>query len=344
MQRTGDIRDADAARGIQLMAVHGGPKHNTGRAIRSSHGPSKLTGLPKVSGASAKSTLRRYPRHIAQTLRMGEGAGELVLPEFGAVANGTPLAAAWLGHATILMRIGGAWVLTDPVLSERIGMKVGPLTLGVKRMVPLVRPESLPPIDLILLSHAHFDHLDRPSLRRLISPTTRVVTAARTARLIPKGFGEVVELPWDKDLDVGPLRIRAVKPNHWGARTLWDRHRGFNSYVVEAAEARVLYAGDTAMSQAFSEAGPVDMSVFGIGAYDPWIHAHASPEQVWSMHEQAGGRFLLPMHHSTFVLSDEPLDEPMRRLLDIAGEQRHRVICRQLGQLWTMPALEGAEE
>lgn len=253
-----------------------------------------------------------------------------------------PLAAAWLGHATILLRLHDLWILTDPVFSKRIGVNLGPYTVGMERLRdPHLTPAELPPIDLILISHAHFDHLDKPSLRRLVRKQTRIVTALHTKRLIPAGFGEKIELHWDQELDLNGLKIRALRPNHWGARTVWDRHRGFNSYILQAPEHRVLYAGDTAYTDAFKPVGEklggVDLAVFGIGAYDPWIHAHANPEQVWQMAEHAKAKYILPMHHSTFKLSNEPLDEPLQRLLKAAGNAASRVVVAEPGALWEMP-------
>src|SRR6185369_8558322 len=190
--------------------------------------------------------------------------------------------------------------------------------------------DHLPPIDVVMLSHAHFDHLDRPSLKRLAAGPAKgatVVTAQFTRKLVPPGFGDVLELPWRQVLRLGKpgcgegeVVVQAMQPEHWGARTAVDRHRRFNSYLLEAPGGRVLFAGDTAHTHAFDVLGPtgVDLAVFGIGAYDPWEHAHATPEQVWSMYTRLSGGSprgaLLPMHHSTFVLGREPLHEPIERL------------------------------
>ncbi len=335
---------------------------------------SKSTNQVPLSVALARSRLRRYPAQLIDSILRGSAspstpntpaassslpADAILLdparatqpaphlpPTFDHSLARGPLSAAWLGHASTLLRIADRWVLTDPVFSERIGVSLGALTLGVARQGPTFDPAHLPHIDLILLSHAHFDHLDKPTLRRLASPSTRVVTAANTKRLIPDGFGDVRELHWGQELRIGPLLLRALRPEHWGARTAWDTHRGYNAYVLEADaarqhRARVLFAGDTAHSEVFqslAQAGGVDLSIFGIGAYDPWIAKHATPEQVWAMHTAAGGRHLLPMHHSTFELSDEPMDEPMRRLLAAAGQSESSIVARQLGEMWSMGA------
>lgn len=181
--------------------------------------------------------------------------------------------AAWLGHCSVLLRLAGRTILTDPVLSRRIGVRVGPVTIGPPRLAPPpVRPRDLPPIDLILLSHAHFDHLDRPTLKALRDERTTVVTPRRVSRLVPRGFGGVLEVDWDKGAEFGPLHLGAMRPRHWGARAAWDRHRRFNAYLIEQTggqRRRVLFAGDTALTDRFDNLGLVDLAIFGIGAYDP---------------------------------------------------------------------------
>lgn len=286
----------------------------------------------QVASAVTRSGARRYRRHLLSTFN--EKFAHAPFSVALGAAEKEPLVASWLGHASVLLRIGGLWVLTDPVFSRRIGVKIGPVTFGVERQLPPVDPATLPPIDLVLISHAHFDHLDRPTLRRLITPRTRVLTAAKTSDLIPRGFDQVAELGWGEHIDINGLTIRALRPEHWGARTVWDRHRGYNSYVLETPHKRVLFAGDTAYCDAFDRLHGVDLSIFGIGAYDPWIAKHANPEQVWQMASAAGSQRLLPMHHSTFELSDEPPDEPLKRLVAAAGQGRAQIVGSELGTLW----------
>lgn len=294
-----------------------------------------LTSVRRTASAARRS-IRRYPRELIASIRTarrqqpGHGHGDT--PDLSSYE----LAAVWMGHATTLLRVGGLTVLTDPVFSHRIGMSVGGVTIGLPRLRPApIAPELLPPIDLILISHAHFDHLDKPTLRRLVSSRTTVVTARRTARLIPEGFARVMEIDWHDEIRLGDLRLSAVRPAHWGARTAFDRRRGYNSYVLRADSRSVLFAGDTAYTDAFDRLGAVSLAVMGIGSYDPWEHAHATPEQTWSMFRALGADHLLPVHHSTFAMGDEPLHEPMERLMTAAGELSGRVIPAEPGAIWT---------
>jgi L-ascorbate metabolism protein UlaG (beta-lactamase superfamily) len=246
------------------------------------------------------------------------------------------LAAAWIGHATVLLRIGDKTILTDPVLSNRVGVGLGLVTAGPRRLVrPALSLKELPKIDLILISHAHFDHLDRPTLARL-QRNTPVVTAHHTQDLIRDlGFRKVAELRWGEGLTLfGNLKITAHSVAHWGARTFYDQHRGYNAYVLDDGRRRVLYGGDTAFHQGFTDIGKVNLAIVGIGAYDPYIAAHATPEQAWNMAGQVRADYVLPMHHSTFRLSYEPTHEPIERLLDAAGNDAERVIIRAVGGQW----------
>jgi L-ascorbate metabolism protein UlaG (beta-lactamase superfamily) len=248
------------------------------------------------------------------------------------------LAAVWIGHATILLRMAGMTILTDPVFANRVGLDLGLMTGGPRRLVaPALSIRQLPEIDLLLISHAHFDHLDRPTLSRL-PKAMPVITAHHTTDLIHDlGFASVTELRWGESMMIGPLKITAQEVVHWGARTFFDLHRGFNAYLLEGAGRRVLYGGDTAYHEGFKSigaGGKVDLAALGIGAYNPYLRAHANPEQAWAMGEMAGAEQVLPMHHSTFRLSHEPDREPLERLLTAAGKEVDRVAIREIGGLW----------
>ncbi len=246
------------------------------------------------------------------------------------------LYAAWIGHSTVLLKMDGTTVLTDPVFSSRIGVGLGPVTLGMKRLVPpALDVRELPPIDVVLLSHAHMDHFDLPSLRLLEKPSTTVVTPARTADLLRvKRYGAVHELGWDQRVQVGPVAVRAFKVRHWGARWMRDRYRGYNGYTIECGRYRVLFGGDTALTgnfQSVRSSRPFDLAIMPIGAYNPWIQAHCTPEQAWQMASDAGFEHLLPVHHQTFNLSSEPYTEPIERLYGAAGADAERIAVRHIG-------------
>jgi len=250
--------------------------------------------------------------------------------------------AAWIGHSTVLICVDGFTILTDPVFSTRIGIKIGPFTLGMKRLVdPAIPVSQLPAPDLILLSHAHMDHLDRPSLRRLESLKTTVITAVGTSDLLRvKRYRSVHELRWGESRQVGPANVRAFEVKHWGARTRTDVHRGYNGYLIEAGRYRVVFGGDTAYTDLFRKvrsSKPVDLAIMPIGAYDPWIHAHCNPEQALAMADQVGAEFVLPVHHRTFQLSNEPYGEPIERLLLAAGSSEDRIALREIGEEFHLP-------
>ncbi|MBV8831789.1 MAG: MBL fold metallo-hydrolase [Acidobacteriaceae bacterium] len=248
----------------------------------------------------------------------------------------TGLHAAWLGHSTVLLKVDGFTILTDPVFSLRIGLSFGPLTLGIKRLVDVAYPvRELPPIDLILLSHAHMDHFDLPSLRALENKATHVVTADRTADLLrPKRYAHVHELRWDASVQAGRASVRAFEVNHWGARMRSDIYRGFNGYLVEVGRHRIIFGGDTAYTDSFRRlrsSKPVDLAIMPIGAYDPWIRVHCNPEQAWTMANHAGAEYVLPVHHQTFKLSREPRHEPIDRVISAAGSSPGRICVHGIG-------------
>ncbi len=246
------------------------------------------------------------------------------------------LHASWLGHSTVLLKVDGFTILTDPVFSARVGISLGPMTLGIKRLVePAAVVPDLPHIDLILLSHAHMDHFDLPSLRSLENKGTHVVTAAQTSDLLRvKRYAAVQEAAWGHHLQVGPARLSAFKVEHWGARMRGDTYRGFNAYHIEIGHHRIIFGGDTAYTDAFKAlktSQPVDLAIMPIGAYDPWIRVHCNPEEAWNMANHAGAEFVLPVHHQTFLLSREPYLEPIERMLTAAGSQPDRIALQKIG-------------
>jgi len=246
------------------------------------------------------------------------------------------LHATWLGHSTVLLSIDGFTILTDPVFSDKAGFHFGPLSLGIKRLVaPALNRADLPPIDLVLLSHAHMDHFDIPSLRSLESRSTNVITAPQTSDLLRVNrYNKVAELRWRESVRIGYAAVTAIEVNHWGARLRSDTYRGYNGYLVETGSHRILFAGDTAITDSFKSLHArrgIDLAIMPIGAYNPWIRYHCNPEQAWRMVNDSSSHYVLPVHHQTFALSREPGLEPIERLAAAAGNDIDRVVLREIG-------------
>ena len=299
------------------------------------------------------------PAHVRSTSQRGwiahlwhEWAGEGRRPIAPAPRHPQPstwpndrLTAAWLGHSTVLLNFGGFTILTDPVLFDRCGFRLPFFTIGPKRLTqPALTIEQLPPIDLILLSHAHFDHLDTRTLRRF-PRSTQVVTAPRTRDLLRGSkLRDITELAWGETVTVkapaGSLVVRAFQVNHWGARMQYDNYRGYNGYLLERHGRRVLFGGDTAYTDRFAElrdARGYDLAIMGIGAYQPWIRAHCTPEQAIAMANAAGARYLMPVHHQTFKHSFEPFEEPIERFTAALEAEPERIALCQIGETWSLP-------
>jgi L-ascorbate metabolism protein UlaG (beta-lactamase superfamily) len=251
-----------------------------------------------------------------------------------------------LGHSTVLMNFLGVRVLTDPVFSERVGPGVSSLVLGPRRYVqPALRPRDFAAPDVIVLSHAHFDHFDGASLRKF-ARSTPVITARSTGDLLRcRGFRNIHELDWGQSVTLqtrgGELTVRAIEVAHWGARMMRDDHRGYNGYVLTREGLSVCFAGDTAYTEAFkdlkSSVRSLDLMLMPIGAYNPWRHAHCSPEEAVTMANAAGARYFVPIHHETFRLGAEPMAEPAERLRAALAHEPERLLAVSVGETFRVP-------
>jgi L-ascorbate metabolism protein UlaG (beta-lactamase superfamily) len=250
------------------------------------------------------------------------------------------ITAAWIGH----------------VFSERIGLNVGGLfTIGPRRLVhPAMRYEDLPELDFILLSHAHMDHCDIPSLERF-KRTTPLIIAANTYDVIEAlEFQTVYMLDWGKWTEVAGVHIEALEVKHFGWRYPWehDRSRGYrdgrsyNAYVLTRNGRSIVFGGDTAFHENFTalrrRPHPIDLAIMPIGAYDPWITNHASPEQALAMAGHMGAYHIMPIHWRTFIQSEEPTMEPIARLRAAASANPDRIVVDAVGQTWAHGAAQPA--
>ena len=247
---------------------------------------------------------------------------------------------AWLGHATVLINVYGVRLLTDPTLFARIGVDMGVGTIGPLRLTRCALPaDEMPDIDVVLVSHAHFDHLDTPSLGA-VRGRPAALMAPGTSDLLPRrAYASVRELRWNESTTVrtprGDVLVRGLEVKHWGARIRRDTWRGYSGFAIEREGVRLLIGGDTADTPVFREHrrhGPFDAAVMPIGAYDPWIRNHCTPEQAVALADAAGARLFVPVHHQTFELSREPFHEPIERAEAALASEDGRLAVRTVGE------------
>jgi L-ascorbate metabolism protein UlaG (beta-lactamase superfamily) len=293
------------------------------------------------AGCSNQLGARTLRELIAETRRPIPKPSQTPVPEFW---EDNSITAAWLGHSTVLLNFYGVTVLTDPVLLNRVGADTCVGTIGAKRLVaPGLRPSQLPGIDLVLLSHAHMDHLDRATLRALRG-TPEAVTAHATEDLLNgTSLKKVQTLQWGERTKIvtlnGDVEVRAFEVKHWGARWKYDKYRGYNGYVLAREGRKVIFGGDTAWCESFKglrRAGPYELAIMPIGAYRPWLCSHCTPEQAVRMADAAGAKCVLPIHFKTFPLGREGTVEPLERLE--AAIEPERIGWRNIGETFRLTA------
>ena len=247
-----------------------------------------------------------------------------------AMAPASGLRATWLGHSTVLVEIDGSRVLFDPVWARR----ASPSTLvGPRRFhEPPLSLDSLPPLDAILASHDHYDHLDRGVVRAI----ARSAAQARARFIVPLGVGahlerwgvapgRITELDWGDSTSLGAITVTATPARHFSGRGLADRnHTLWASYALVGPAHRVFHSGDTGPFAGFADIGarhgPFDLTLIKIGAYgEGWPDIHLNPEQAVDAHGKLRGTALLPIHWGTFNLAFHAWDEPAERVVAAAG-------------------------
>jgi L-ascorbate metabolism protein UlaG (beta-lactamase superfamily) len=256
------------------------------------------------------------------------------------------LRVTFINHATLLIQINGLNILTDPHYSERASPVswAGPK----RRRAPGVRFQDLPPIDIVILSHNHYDHMDVPTLERLERTFhPRFVSALGNPLFLKKKGIESVGLDWGEGLEMGRhVKVHVVRARHFSARALNDRDNAlWCGFVLSGEAGNIYFAGDTAYAAHFSEIGkqfaPIRLALLPIGAYLPALfmeRAHISPEQAVRAAEDLHAQDAIPMHYGTFRLSDEGMDEPVRDLqaaLALRGTAAPRFHVLKSGESWS---------
>ena len=231
----------------------------------------------------------------------------------------------WVGHATFVQRLGGQLLATDPIWSTRIHTIV-------REAAPGVAFEVTPKLDVVTVSHAHYDHLDLPSLKAIGKDALYIVPKDNADVLTGAGLPNVVELGWWESHRIGDLTVTLVPAQHWSMRAPWDKNkRLWGGFVYESPEGTSYHAGDTAFNEgvfkAIGERFPkIDWAMLPIGAYDPtWFMSqqHMGPEEAGRAWALLGAKTMVAMHWGTFRLTDEPLGEPPERLRKWWSEQEH---------------------
>ncbi|MFF4969573.1 MBL fold metallo-hydrolase [Streptomyces sp. NPDC001037] len=288
-----------------------------------------LPGLKALARFAREGAVRPGPEGLADIPLVPYAPGPLP-----SVGTGT-IAVTWAGHASWIVRAGGLTVLTDPVWSRRI--------LGTPaRITPVGVPwESLPGVDAVVISHNHYDHLDAPTLSRLPRDTPVFVPAGLGRWFLRRRFTRVTELDWWEGAELSGVRFDFVPAHHWSKRTLTDTcHSLWGGWVLTAPDGgRLYFAGDTGYGHWFARIGRrypgIDLALMPIGAYDPrwWLSdVHCDPEEAVRATLDLGARRMAPMHWGTFVLSAEPVLEPLTRVRaawEKAGLERE--------DLWDLP-------
>ncbi|MCB1077215.1 MAG: MBL fold metallo-hydrolase [Verrucomicrobiae bacterium] len=226
----------------------------------------------------------------------------------------------WIGHASFLVRTPHHNILIDP----NWALWMGP----VKRTrYPGLKIEDLPKIDAVLISHAHMDHLHRPTLKRVASGQTVFVPKGVSGLLKGMNFGRIHELDLYEHFQFDETEIIFTPAYHWGARMIHDTHRSFGGFIMRTAHSSLYHCGDSAYFDGFSEIGrrySIDAAILPIGAYDSpsGRDVHMNPEEAIQAFEDLGAKQMIPMHHETFPLGIGKACEPRRRLVAAAEAKK----------------------
>ena len=237
--------------------------------------------------------------------------------------------ALWIGHSTFLINNGDLTILTDPIFSER----ASPLNFaGPKRLIkPVIKIKDLPEVDVITISHNHYDHLDVNSLRKIQKkfPNVKILVPKGDLKLLRNyNLNNGFEFLWWEEIAFNNTKFIFTPAQHWSARGLRDRNKSlWGSWFIKNEDKNIFHAGDTGYSEDFIEIrnrlGAVDFAMIPIGAYDPeWFmsYSHVNPEEALNIAKDLDAKISIGMHWGTFILTDEPVLEPRERLNKITNQ------------------------
>lgn len=256
--------------------------------------------------------------------------------------NSGKLSVTWIGHATTLIQIDGKNILTDPIWSERCS----PVSFaGPKRFTnPGLSIENLPSIDMVIISHNHYDHLDLPTLKTLEKKFKPVffIGLKNKEFLKKEGLTNIVDMDWWDSHEIKDLKITFTPTQHFSGRGVSDRNGSlWGSYILQGKKETIYFAGDTGYFKGFKKIGEkfpnIDVAILPIGAYEPrWFMQpiHVSPEESVQAFIDLNAKFMVPMHYLTFVLTDEALDEPLKLTKKNLEEKGllHKLIDLKIGE------------
>ena len=264
----------------------------------------------------------------------------------------TEINIAWIGHSTVLINFYGTIILTDPVLMDRVGLYIAGTSFGPSRLTPpALSIDEIPKPDIILLSHAHMDHMDYPTLKKITNKFPKSISAI-TAHLTMDVINDLkweslVSMDWKDETEVKGIRFNALEVKHFGWRFPWekDRSRGYledgrsyNAYLIEKNGKSILFGGDTTMTDKLNILSDknVDVAIMPVGAYNPWKHAHCNPEEALQMADATGAKYFIPVHTKTFRQGTEPFEEPIDWLKKSVTNYNIKLGLDQIGQTFTL--------
>jgi len=258
---------------------------------------------------------------------------------------------AWIGHATILINFYGKIILTDPVLFSQVGIPFFEYKFGPKRAVmPALDLDEIPKPDLILISHAHMDHMDYETLKAITKKfpdSINCITAASTKDVVEDlKWKSLIELDWNDEIIVDEIKLKGIEVVHNGWRYPGEKDRStgniegrsYNGYIIEYNNKKIFFGGDTAFTEKFKNLKneKIDIVILPVGGYVPKYYYHCNPEEALKMADEfIGGKYFIPIHAATFEEKDE-IDKPLKWLKEIKSNYKIEVVIDEIGQTFTL--------